>query len=253
MHGFTETRAAGGARMAKIEIVEGHYYRGKTTFLRKVMWASPTSVRWHDRIGPGECAVSTFRSWLRSEVADGNDPEIAQVEARIAESENESAKVFEGMAAAMEELHTSRDITVWTSIDQMPPVMRRLYSEAKGRKTKLRWICWVPAGKEAPAFCTEANAREYVVKGKGAFRVRFDAPSESELVSTAFMIGCIMREEEADPIPFRQFRTKFVALGAENDLRVLRALYNVWAAGYNSVESGGGDVEFLRGRGRPDR
>jgi len=231
--------------MPKIEIVEGHYYRGRTSFLRKVMWASPGSVRWHDRIGPGECAVSTFRSWLKSEVTDGNDPEIAQVNARIAETENGNVKVFEDMAVAMEELHTSRDITVWTATDQMPSVMLRLYLDAKGRKTKLRWICWVPDGKQAPAFCTEDSARDYRVKGKGAFHVRFDTPSESELVSRAFQVGCIMREEGADPITFRQFRSKFVAIGAEDDIQSLRAYYNVWVAGYNSVESGGRDVAFL--------
>jgi len=231
--------------MPRIEIAEGRYYRGKTSFLRKVLWVGPDGVRWHDRVGPGNCTVATFRSWLKTDVSEDDDPEMALVEAAISKVDQDNAKVFQDMSVVLEDLYADNEITVWNKVDQMPLVMTKFYSEAKGRRTKVRWICWVPQRKEVPAFCRDGDVRVYEVKGKGAFHVRLETLNRSELIGAAFSGGRIMREEGGRALTYMELRGTFVDLGAENDRRLLLSLYNVWLAGYNSVGSKDGDAPFL--------
>jgi len=239
--------------MPRIEIAEGRYYRGKTSFLRKVLWVTLDRVKWHDRVGPGDCSVATFRSWLRSEVADPADPEIGQIDKAIDQVEQENAKVFEDLSIVMEDLYADNEVTVWTKVSRMPPVMMKFYSEAKGRKTKVRWVCWVPQRKEVPAFCRIDGIKVYAVKGKGAFHVSFESLNMSELINTAFSSGRIMREEGGKPLTYMELRGTFVDLGAENDRRLLKSLYNVWVAGYNSAESKAADLPYFGAQGRVPR
>lgn len=236
--------------MPKIEIKVGHYYRGKTSFLRKVTEYDGDRVRWHDSIGPGNCSVSTFRSWLKVDVSHEDDPEIEKIEAALAESETKNAMMFDGIAALMEEVHVSQDVTVWTTPRQMPPVMRKFYAEANGRKAKLKWICWVPKKREVPAFCREDGIKIFKVKDKGAFHVRIESRSLGELIDTAFSDGRTVREQGGKPLTYMELRGIFVELGAENDRRLLKSLYNVWVAGYNSAETKAADMPYF---GAPSR
>jgi hypothetical protein len=239
--------------MPKIEIVEGRYYRGKTSLLRKVLSASPEGIRWHDRVGPGKCTAATFRSWLRTEVTDEADPEIAQVEAAIVQADRDNVNVFKEMSVVMEDLYADNEITVWNDLIQLPYVMLKFYTDAWGRKEGIRWICWVPKRKSVPAFCLGEGLETYEVEDKGAFHVRTEATTRRELVDWVFSSGRDLRMEGSDPVAFDAFREAVLKLGADDHPRMIASLYNVWVAGYNSAGLRSEDEDFLSGRGREAR
>jgi hypothetical protein len=63
---------AEGLRMKKSDIQKGHYYVGKTGFVRRVLDIyhddGADRVEWDDTIGSGNCFLVSFASWARREV-----------------------------------------------------------------------------------------------------------------------------------------------------------------------------------------
>jgi hypothetical protein len=216
--------------MPPINIHEGRFYRGRNDFLRKVIRVEGKVVQWRDRYEAGECLMGTFRTWAVGGEVAADDPEAIQLDELIRLADAAPARTARSYA---------REIQCWNSFREMRDPLRKLYIRMRGPFINVRWMCWVPTGRLAPAFCHDPMNLA-LETGKGIFYVRPDTKSEAEIVAETLEAGRAARETGSQLPSPRTFKRQ---MGIE-DRRHARALYNVLVAGYNSIGAERFDAHF---------